>query len=65
MGSGLPLAAVTGWAVTDISACVGLLKLLDGVLEGHTFSSFPLATREGGSATWSIWVVVARFGTLN
>ena len=59
-GSGLPLAARAGWG---IAACVGPICLTDRVLEGHFFSSLPLATGGFGSATWSILWVADKLGT--
>ena len=45
MGTGLPHATVTGWAIIGIAACAGLLSLLDGVPEGHSLSGLPQAAR--------------------
>ena len=53
MGTSLPLAAATGWTVTDIATCNGFLSLLDGVPEGHSFSSLPLAAR----GRWECYMV--------
>ena len=53
MGTGLSHAAVTRWAVTDIAACAGLLSLLDGVPECHSFSGLPLVTR----GRWECYMV--------
>ena len=56
----LPHATATGQAVTDIAACVGLLCLLDGVPEGHSFSSLPLAAR----GRWECYMVNMGSGCL-
>ena len=51
------------WALWSV--CAGPHCLLYEVPEGHTFSSLPHAARGGGSATWSIWIVVVKLRILN
>ena len=52
-GGSLPLAMAAGW---DIAACVGPHCLHDWVLEGHTFSGLPLATRRVGVLHGLFWL---------
>ena len=40
MGTSLPHATATGWAVTGITACAGLLSLLNGVPEVTVLAVF-------------------------